>query len=362
MKRTILISGAFLLAGMAVKAQDSIPSTPSVTISGYLESYYSYDFNKAFNNTKASFIYSHNRNNELNINLGLIRAGYSSDRVRANFALAAGTYMNANYAAEPGVLQNIYEANAGVKLTAKSDLWLDAGVLPSHIGWESAIGKDNYTLSRSLAAENSPYFETGVKLGYTSKSGKWYLSALVLNGWQRIERVDGNRMPAFGTQVSFKPSASVTLNSSTFIGNDKPDSISQWRYFHDLYGQFQMGSKWTAIAGFDIGAEQKSRGSHDYNIWYTPVLVVRYAAASRTSVAVRGEYYRDKNGVIVSSANPEGFRCWGYSANIDHTLSKNVLWRTEIRDLKSKDRIFLKNENSIGKNDLIATMSLCIGF
>ena len=28
-------------------------------------------------------------------------------------ALAAGTYMNANYAAEPGVLKNIYEANAG---------------------------------------------------------------------------------------------------------------------------------------------------------------------------------------------------------------------------------------------------------
>jgi len=31
--------------------------------------------------------------------------------MRANFALGAGTYINASYAAEPGVLKNVYEAD-----------------------------------------------------------------------------------------------------------------------------------------------------------------------------------------------------------------------------------------------------------
>jgi hypothetical protein len=245
-----LLTGVILLVGTGVMAQEV--KTPPITISGYVETYYNYDFNRPLNNTTPSFLYNFNRANEVNLNLAYIKAAYSSDKVRVNFTFATGTYMNANYAAEPGLLKNIYEGNIGVRLSSKNNLWIDAGVLPSHIGWESAVGKDNATLSRSLAAENSPYFETGARLSYTSKSEKWYLSALVLNGWQRIQRVDGNTTPAFGTQVTFRPSSKILLNSSTFIGNDKPDSVRQMRYFHDFYGVFQLSNKWAATLGFGI--------------------------------------------------------------------------------------------------------------
>jgi hypothetical protein len=34
----------------------------------------------------------------------------------------------------------VYEANVGGKfLVAKHNLWIDAGIMPSHIGFESAI-------------------------------------------------------------------------------------------------------------------------------------------------------------------------------------------------------------------------------
>ncbi|MBO9633385.1 MAG: outer membrane beta-barrel protein, partial [Chitinophagaceae bacterium] len=70
--------------------------------------------------------------NEVNVNLAFLKGSYNSDRVRANLAIGAGTYMNANLAAEPGVLKNIYEANAGIKLSKTANLWLDAGIMPSH--------------------------------------------------------------------------------------------------------------------------------------------------------------------------------------------------------------------------------------
>ncbi len=140
-----------------------------LTISGYFETYYAYDFGNPSDHNRPGFVYSHNRHNEVNLNLGFIKAAYTTDQVRANLALMTGTYANANLAAEPGVLKNIFEANAGVKISKKKNLWVDAGIFASHIGFESAIGKDCWNLTRSILADNSPYYESGAKISYTQK-------------------------------------------------------------------------------------------------------------------------------------------------------------------------------------------------
>lgn len=331
------------------------------TISGYIEPYYSYDFGNPNDHNRVGFNYSHQRHNEVNINLGYIKAAYQTENVRANLALAAGTYMNANYAAEPGVLKNLYEANAGVKISKKKNLWIDAGIMPSHIGFESAVGKDNWTVTRGIYAENSPYFETGAKITYTTDDDKWTLSALVLNGWQRIQRVDGNHTPAFGHQLVYKPNSKVTLNSSSFIGNDKPDSTRQMRYFHNLYGIFQISNKFSLTTGFDIGAEQKSKGSSQYNVWFTPVVIAKYSPTEKINLAFRGEYFNDEKEVILATGNPNGFQVWGYSVNFDYNIRENVMWRIEGRGFSSKDKIFTLNNNPSNRNFFITT-ALAISF
>lgn len=356
-----LIAMTTLFASYNINAQDSTERN-KLTVNGYAEVYYSYDINKPLNNNKAPFMYNYSRNNEVNVNLAMIKASYTNDKIRANVALATGTYVNANYSAEPGVLKNIYEANVGVKLSRKSNLWVDAGVFSSHIGYESAIGKDNWTLTRSIAAENSPYFESGVKLGYTSANEKWFLSAMILNGWQRIQRIDGNTTPAFGTQVTFKPNNNVLINYSTFIGNDKPDSTRQMRYFNDVYGMFQLNKHFAALLGFDYGLEQKRKGSNAMNSWYTPVVMLKYNPDDKNTIAVRGEYYADPNGVIISTGTPNGFKTFGWSINYDRQIINNALWRIEVRQLQSKDDIFNKKENQLTGNDLFITTSIAVGF
>src|SRR5688572_6938366 len=106
MKKILLV--VILLYGTQLFSQDS--TNGRLTCSGYVEVYYQYDFNKPKNNNRPAFIYSHNRHNEFNLNLGFFKLRYDDQKLRANFALAAGTYMNANYAAEPGILKNVYEA------------------------------------------------------------------------------------------------------------------------------------------------------------------------------------------------------------------------------------------------------------
>lgn len=359
--KNLLLTAFGLAILQPVLAQDLKQSKNLFTISGYVETYYNHDFNRPENNTTPGFLYNFNRAGEVNVNLAFLKANYASDRVRANVALATGTYVNANYSAEPGVLKNVYEANVGLKLAANSNLWLDAGMMPSHIGFESAVGKDNWTLSRSLLAENSPYFETGLKLGYTTKDEKLYLSAMYLNGWQRIQRLDGNSTPGFGTQITYKPTGTVTWNYSTFIGNDKPDSLRQMRYFHNVYGIFQLTSQFGIITGFDIGSEQKGKGSKSYNTWYTPVLIARFSPAEKVRMAVRGEYYADRNRVIISTGTGSGFRTFGYSLNLDYLPADHVVWRLEARSLNSKDAIFTNRDAFVNHNYFITT-SIALSF
>lgn len=357
----MLLVGALLCAGAQLKAQDK--AIGNLTISGYTEAYYLYDLNNPLNNSRPAFVYSHNRNNELSLNLALIKAAYASERVRAHVAFAAGSYMNANYAAESGVLKNIYEANAGIKIAQKHNLWIDAGIFSSHLGFESALGMDNWTLTRSLFADNSPYFETGAKISYTSARGQWFLSGLVLNGWQRIQRVDGNTTPAFGHQIMYKPNDRLTLNSSSFIGSDKADSVRQMRYFHNLYAIYQLSPKLGLTTGFDIGIEQQEKGSDSYNMWYTPILLVRYAPTAKFSMTARGEYYRDKEEVIVNPGETSnGFETWGYSLNGDYAIYENVLWRAEVRNLQSKESMFLNRSGMLQKNSPTVVTAIAVRF
>lgn len=343
-------------------AQDSTSNTTNpVTFSGYVEGYYSYDFDKPSNNTKPSFIYSHNRSNEFNINLAYVKASYNEDRVRANFAVAAGTYMNANYAAEPGVLKNIYEADAGYKLSKKSNLWFDIGIMPSHIGFETAVSKDDWTLTRSIAADNSPYFESGAKLTYTTNNNKLTLTALALNGWQRITRVDGNSLISWGTEIFYKPNDNIILNYSTFFGSDKPDSARQWRIFHDVYGIFQLNKLIGLTLGFDIGQEQKSKHSSSYNTWYTPQIVLRFTPTDKFAFALREEYYSDAHGVIIYTATQNGFKTFGTSLNFDYLPAKNIAIRIEGKLYHSKDDIFMKVDRTSNNNSSI-TFSTAVAF
>lgn len=336
-------------------------ATKPLNFSGYVEAYYGYDFNRPGNNARPAFIYSHNRHNEFNVNLAFLKGSYNTERVRANLAVAVGTYMNANYSAEPGVLKNLYEANAGYKLSASKNLWLDIGIMPSHIGFESAISKDDWTLTRSILAENSPYFESGAKLTYTTNNGKLGLSAMALNGWQRIQRVDSNSLMSWGTQVYYKPGDKITLNYSTFLGTDKPDIDRKWRYFHNLHGIFQFSPKVGLTVGFDYGQEQVAKKSSEKNNWYSPVAILRITPTEKWAIAFRGEYYNDEDGVIISTGTPNGFKTTGLSANIDYMPQKNVAMRLEGKTFHSKDMIFNK-EGKATDNNTVLTFSMAVSF
>lgn len=354
----VLISNALFLIRGSLMAQDTLPGV-QFRMEAYFELYYSYDFSNPQNHERPDFLYSYKRHNEVNLNLGYIKASLNGADYRANLGFMAGNYAQYNLADEPALLQQLYEANAGIRINKKRQLWLDAGVFPSHLGFESVVGKDGWTLTRAMCADNSPYYESGLRISTEPLNSKWYAALYYLNGWQHMQRPDGNNTPAFGSQISFRPDPDWLLNWSTFAGNDFPDSLRRWRYFSNLYAIGQISPKLGITVGFDLGAQQAATYSTNYQLWYTPILLLRCTTGKNSVIVFGAEYYDDRHEVLVNTMTAGGFQNWGYSINYDLKIGNYFLCRVEARMFNSKDEIFTRN-NLPAKTNFCLSSSFCV--
>ncbi|MCE3279208.1 MAG: porin [Bacteroidetes bacterium] len=345
MKRFSVIFLLFISLYYPVSAQ----TDSALKISGYADAYYAYNFPEP-RSRNISYAYNHNRHNEFNVNNVIISLKYTREKVRGTVALHAGTYVNRNYATEPGSLKYINEANVGIRLTKK--IWLDAGIMPSHIGLESAVSKDCWTLTRSLNAENSPYYESGAKLSFEPNK-KWTIAAFILNGWQNITENNSNK--AFGTQIQFKPNEKTLLNYSTFAGEARnfPDGSYLMRHFHDLYFTYLISEKVSIASVLDLGFQEKSLTDKRFVGWYAPSLLIRYKFHPRFSSCFRAEYFEDKENVI-------GVNAAGFSLNFDYHPTENAMLRIEGRTFPEGDNKGNLHEKSFLNSTL--TVSLAISF
>lgn len=333
-------------------------STKSIKVAAFVDMYYSYDFSKPNNFEKPDFNYNYKKHNQLNVNMAFVKLGYQSSRMRSNLALMTGNYAMYNLSAEPNWAKPLLEANMGYKLFKQHNFWIDAGVMPSHIGFESAVGSDCWNLTRSILAENSPYYETGIKLNYTNKKEDLYFAFHILNGWQKIAVTSKDQAPNVGVQLTYKPSNTLTLNYSNFIGRINLDSTNALRVFHNLYAIYEASPKTAFIFGFDIGSQQNA--ANKTAVWYTPVLIGKLNLNSKTKLAARLEYYSDKQQIIIPTATPNGYRTFGVSVNYDRQITSHVLWRAEIKQYQSKDPIYRYDQAT--SSQTTATTSFIIKF
>ena len=325
----------------------------TTTVKGFLDVYYLYSLTEHPLRDR-SFTTQPLRHNEFNLNLGMIDVAYQAPSIRGRFALQTGTYVQANLAAENALLKHVLEASAGVRIT--EGVWVDLGIYPSHIGFEGIVSKDNWTYSRSLLSDYSPFYEAGLKIS-AALSDQLSLSAHVLNGWQNIAETNDDK--AVGTQLTYKPTDGVLLNWSTFAGNEQPDSAAaRLRVFNDLYAVVALSSSLSLAAVFDIGVQQRI-DSDTYDTWHAAALMLRHAFSDRWAAAARVEYFFDRTGVLVPTGTPDNFQTASASVNIDFAPTSMMLWRLEARLFNSKDPVY-PTQTDMKKNDGFLVLSTAI--
>lgn len=322
----------------------------SFSISGYVEPYYSFSFKDREENP---YLFNFQKENVPGINLALVSLFYERHKYKFHLSLQAGDYPELNLASEHPLFRHVFEAWISRQISSRINI--DAGIFPSHVGFESAIGKNNFTLTRSLDAETTPYYETGIRAGYTITS-RLKFNLLLLNGWQRIR--DNNSSPAIGTQLVYE-ATKFLVQYSTFLGREIPEGeMNRTRFYNDFYTQIKILPTLSFITSFDFGMEE---GLTNLNYWYNPTLLFQWKTFSKFYVAGRAEYYHDPDEVLVITPSGEGFLTWSYSLNFDFLPFENLMIRTEGRYFDSKKNIFL-TKKGLTSNKFALTSSLAYSF
>lgn len=331
-------------------------SLPKFALDAYAEFYFSHDFSKNPARVKPDFFSNHKRLGELNANLLMIKASQTHKRYRANLGLMAGNYAQYNLSHEPLWAQFVYEANLGIKLSSSHNLWLDVGIMPSHIGFESPVGADSWNLTRSILAENSPYYESGIRLNYTAKNKAWQFALLGLNGWQTITVHPLVKSPSLGFQTMYKPDENRLFNYSYFLGQVFNNGIVVLRQYHNFFLQYQFARGEGFLLGFDLGTQQAKSGNPQ--TWYSPVMILKTPLLNKWFLAIRTEYFHDPQQIIYVVTKSEGFRTMGYTANIDYNFNSLIKFRVEGKLFRAREKIF----NDVSNQALWLTAAACIRF
>lgn len=320
-----------------------------VSVEGYIDGYYSYDLNKPGDGNRPYSV-SMSRHNEMTINLAFIDLKYSSSRLRARLVPGFGTYINANYASEPGTLRHIVEASAGIKLLKERSAWLDFGVFGSPYTNESAISKDHLAYTRSFAPEFVPYYLSGLKLSLPINQ-KLNAYLYVVNGWQRIQ--DNNSGKSVGTQLEYRPNNNWLINWNTYVGDERSalNPSYRTRYFTDAYFIYTKG-RWAATGCAYIGAQTRESSAKEY--WWQANIIGRYELTRQLSVTGRIEYFNDPDAVVVIPVtNSPSFSTYSGSIGLNEKLADNVMLRLEYRTYYSAKKVFAAEGKEINNDNLL---------
>jgi len=316
---------------------------PSVSYGLFVDTYYAFDANTPPNNERA-YTTLPTRHNEFALNLAFIEGKFSSDRLRGRLALQTGTSVYTNYRSEvrpagntgvqlADVLQHVQEGVVGYRLA--DGWWIDAGIFLSHIGSESFISRDNWTYTRSLIADFSPYYQAGVKTTF-EPNAQWSFQLHVLNGWQNV--IENNSDKSFGTQITYRPTDRFSVTHNSLLGRE-----SEFRIFQDLILKYQVANDWESALTVDFGMQRRpSQGN--FATWYGTSFQNRFHLAPAVHLALRIENYSDPQGIIVPTGTPNGFQAVGASVNVDYRLTPELVWRNELRLLRAQDEVFSSNQ------------------
>ena len=334
-------------------------------LGGGLDAYYALNLKDIKSNNIPYFV-SSARNNEFNINLAYLDFTFESERIKFRFAPGVGTFMNANYAAEPGLLKIPLEAKGAVRLSKKKDFWLELGVLGSPYTNENPFSKDQLMYSRSLAPEYVPYYMCGARV--TSQlTDKLKLSAFVINGWQQIKDVNDGK--SIGTSLEYKTGKHSTLFWNTYIGSERSSQNSDFRnrYFTDVYWVYQGGPKWSFSSCVYFGDQQRMLTKLENHFWWQANAMARYSFGKWGSLSARAEYFHDPHAIQISPITiatfPNGFKCFGYSLGYSIPIESNAMIRFEFKDLVARGKgLFYGQSNTVVKSMPLLFANLTVWF
>src|SRR5687767_7130079 len=210
------------------KEDDDDPDEKKFTLSGYVESFYQWNFNRPGNGI-SNYRGFDTRHNSLTLSNAVIDAGFRAKNLLGRLALQVGHTPAVQYQQEPRLpgadganetddklWRHLQRASVGWQAT-KSVLF-EAGLFLTNLGVESLAVKDNWNWSRTNAFVRLPNYQTGVKATFHA-SDRLDVSGGLFNGWNNV--VDNNDEKSFLLQAQYKVKEQLSASLAYFGGVER---------------------------------------------------------------------------------------------------------------------------------------------
>ncbi len=223
-----------------------------------------------------------------------------------------------------------------------SGLRFDVGKFVTHLGYEVIEGYDGYNdnYSRSILFGYAiPFTHTGVKASYAFSS-KVAGMVDVVNGWDLLR--DNNHSKSVGAQLTLTPIVPLQVVLNWIGGPELANDNHSKRNVFDVVAIFKPTNTLTLGVNGDYGTEDGTSlvnpGSDA--TWKGIAGYATLALTNKFSVALRGETFRDEDGVRLGTGTnatlSEGTLTPAYK------FTDHVLLRGEVRYDKANQPILTK--------------------
>ncbi len=344
--------------GAAGPAEAPSPLTQvlgSTTLSGFVDTYYGYNFNQPNSRTSGLRAFDGPSNqfalNLIEINLDRVPDPTNS-RLGFHLGIGFGQAMNAVNSTDPAGLsfaQYLKEGYISYLAPVGRGLQVEVGKFVTPHGAEVIETKDNWNYSRGLLFSYAiPYYHYGARAKYTFNS-KYSVSGFLVNGWNDI--YDDNSGKTIGTSFAWSPTKSITLSQSYMAGPETTGTNSHWRQLSDTVLTYSPTAKLTSMVNFDYGRGDRIAGDVRPVFWTGVAGYLRYEFDSRYAVATRYEYFNDHYGF--TTGTPQHVQ--EFTGTFQRILARQLITRLEYRHDFSNRPVFTKGTQRVfGQGTLTA--------
>lgn len=363
----------------------SRPGTAAnVTIGGYVEAFWQYNFNRPFNGETAARGFD-TRHNTFSLSNAVVDAAWTvRERVSGRLALQFGLTPETYYSAEPSrtvagttgigvgpqVWKFLQQAWVAYLAPVGRGLLIEGGLFLSPIGPEGMAVKDQWNWSRSNLFYGLPYYHTGVRVTYSPRPNM-NVSIAGFNGWNSV--IDNNDEKSLALQWTYSVPDRLSMSFVYFSGVERNFGERNgrgWRHTFDGWVQWTP-RRWLGLAlhgdgGFEpvwAGEERGAREWRGTQWWAAGAAYVRLAPFEVISLAMRGDILVESisdeplgaGGVanpalrpqvlFFSSNNVAATRVASFTATLDARPIDNVSIRAEFRHDDADQPIYFDNNN-----------------
>lgn len=322
----------------AESAKSGLGLLDGIRLSGFVDVYVAYNANRPA--SRDNFLpgtgSTAKKANELGLNLVAVEAVKDPAPLGFRVVLNWGNGTEVVHAGEPTgnaigpeVWKVVQYASISWKVPG-SEVLLEGGIFPCHVGAEAYFSKDNAHYTRSFVAEYTPWYQAGVKV--SAPLGTGFTGQIhVLNGWQMVG--DNNNGKTIGAGLGWT-SAAIDIGLNGLGGPELPDDTAHWRTLGDLVVTWRAMPSLTLTGELDAGSQ--SRPGLDAATWWGAFVSARATLTETSAIAVRAERFSDPHAGITGFSQ----KLWGVTGTLEHRPHPRLILKLEARYDRSTAPLF----------------------